>query len=554
MSTDSIPPERADEFFEANPDIDRDPYWERLALGTVDWDRLEITMPDLYTTLANEFVRVFMGEQPVTGIRLNMVNYQRLIKEENELYKHYKEFVLQELGQITGTEGTIHTLQSALNQFFYVTWKMVPAAGFSKDTKGTKTMQKQLTAMVTEPAPPRSQEDIQQRNIALLKAVKDSEKAAEKAANDANAKRNEETENAEEGSDKGGGGSGERGNGNTNTIPIQETIQNAGFGGPIFVQSKDIKIDPFRQPRKMLDIPEAFDRWWRQALIAFTYHGIKGDEEIYNAFIRFGGPDIDEEDRFGKTPQNLPPGASKLDILMAKLKKRYIPFDPLLYYRVRFLQSKPKPEEQIGAYLTRLRRLAHPCQWGELTDSLMLTVMLISMSDENMMIRALMDNYTLERLVARKAAKEVTTEQARFMSNGNGHGKESDGIIGKAFRGSNTRQSNPGKGTTKECFNCGREWPHTDGVCAAKGKTCNYCKKLDHFSIKCRKKEEDKQKGKEDKGKEDRKKQKDYKGKGKGHGKGKSRQSVKKAERDDDDEEEENDDSSSQISDSSFTK
>lgn len=41
----------------------------------------------------------------------------------------------------------------------------------------------------------------------------------------------------------------------------------------------------------------------------------------------------------------------------------------------------------------------------------------------------------------------------------------------------------------KTCRSCGGEYPH-NGVCPAKGKTCNYCKTLNHFNKMCRKRRE----------------------------------------------------------------
>ena len=538
MSTDNIPPERADEYFDAHPAEDKDVYWDYLRLSTVDWDRLEVTAPEVHESIVNEYIRLFLPDLAVTSIRLNMVNWNKMGLISQDSYKTFKRHILDRIDDIPG--DSIREFQKYINQFLFLTWKAVPAQGAAKDVSGTKTMEKKLTAMVAEPAPPLTKREIDDRNAGLRKASAEAEEKAKQAVK-------ESTENESKAGGGGSGSGGGGGNGNEENETGSETFQNTRTNGPIYIQSKDIKFDPFIQPRRLLDIPEAFDKWWRQGLIAFQWHGITGDQELYNAFIRFGGPDIDDEDRFGQIPPNVPAGASKLDILMAKLKKRYIPFDPLLYYRVRFFQSKPKPGESIGTYLTRLRKLAFPCQWGDLQDTLILTVLLTSMNDEQMLIRALMDNYSLERLVARKAAKEVTTEQARFMSNGNGDDHE--GMIGRTFKGNTKRTEREGK----ECFNCGREWPHADGVCPAKGKTCNYCGKDNHFKIKCKKKDTD-QKNKGGHKKEERSQKKDHpkKSKGKGHGKGKKH--IKKADHEDDEKDEEDSDSESQTSDSSFTK
>ena len=51
-------------------------------------------------------------------------------------------------------------------------------------------------------------------------------------------------------------------------------------------------------------------------------------------------------------------------------------------------------------------------------------------------------------------------------------------------------EKQPESKTTQEarCRNCGYEWPHPRGnnTCPAKGKTCSWCRKKDHFESVCR--------------------------------------------------------------------
>ena len=41
---------------------------------------------------------------------------------------------------------------------------------------------------------------------------------------------------------------------------------------------------------------------------------------------------------------------------------------------------------------------------------------------------------------------------------------------------------------TEKCRNCGGNFLHKTGLCPAKGKTCNYCQKQNHFVVVCMKK------------------------------------------------------------------
>ena len=43
---------------------------------------------------------------------------------------------------------------------------------------------------------------------------------------------------------------------------------------------------------------------------------------------------------------------------------------------------------------------------------------------------------------------------------------------------------------TVKCRNCGGNFPHKNGPCPAKGRTCNYCKKQNNFVVVCMKKKQ----------------------------------------------------------------
>ena len=56
----------------------------------------------------------------------------------------------------------------------------------------------------------------------------------------------------------------------------------------------------------------------------------------------------------------------------------------------------------------------------------------------------------------------------------------------KHIRVSKTRDNNY-EPSNKECFNCGGTYPH-EGQCPALGKTCNFCKGLNHYAKCCKSK------------------------------------------------------------------
>ena len=51
-------------------------------------------------------------------------------------------------------------------------------------------------------------------------------------------------------------------------------------------------------------------------------------------------------------------------------------------------------------------------------------------------------------------------------------------------------EQQPHASSSVTCRNCGRAYPH-EGVFPMKDKTCNYCKKLNHFAAVCRGKQKE---------------------------------------------------------------
>ena len=142
--------------------------------------------------------------------------------------------------------------------------------------------------------------------------------------------------------------------------------------------------------------------------------------------------------------------------------------------------------------MTELRRLAQSCSFQEVLSQL-----IQHCSSQRLRRRALREpDKTLSDIVTMGRLLEQSEAQARQME----EGKTSVNAIQHDSR--NQRQHAPRQQQRKQqgrpnhqgrrqdqpskmCRNCGGEYPHHD-QCPAKGRTCNYCKKLNHFERWCR--------------------------------------------------------------------
>lgn len=470
---------------------DTSPVFSYLELSTLDFDNVEITEPDNYRKILNFYITLFLPGQGVSSVKLNLAPWGDLVKRYKDVANQFKQF-------LKDLYPDFKTLEEELGQYLYI--------GIT--TTGSPSKKKfYYQNVIATPPKLNTAADIDKR----LQEHQDKEKKMQEDA--------AEAAKAEDGTE----------------VKLEDKkLKQITDDTEVKVVSRDLRITPFStESFELLDIPEEFEKWLDQATALFSYNGIKTPQGIYEAFIAYGGQDIRDENTFGEVPSHVPDTANDLDKLLAKLRRRYIPFDALIFYRVRFLQAQPEAGEPINQYLIRLRKFARPCQWGALHDALILTVMIIHMKDKGLQVRAMMENYTLNQLVSKKAAKEFSEKQVQYINSSNGNGLATIGRV----------QNNS---SNKTCFGCGRAWPHT-GDCPAKGKKCYKCDGMNHFAKYCKSKNKD---GEQSKKKKDDQPQGNKKKKGKG--KFKNKKSIKKAAAGEDTEDE--DDETSEDSDGSFSK
>lgn len=178
----------------------------------------------------------------------------------------------------------------------------------------------------------------------------------------------------------------------------------------------------------------------------------------------------------------------------------------------KFRQIKQEVGENMDAYYTRLRTQAGLCDFHD-KDSEILSQIIQGCSSSRLRRRALRDNFDLQKIIDEARALELSESRASEMEGksinavstdstqpnrgqgrsrgskrGRGSHSRSRGGFSRGYSGSNRgyREDSRDLNGNSKCGNCGK--PATHKVCPAKGKTCRYCNKLNHFASECRSK------------------------------------------------------------------
>jgi hypothetical protein len=185
------------------------------------------------------------------------------------------------------------------------------------------------------------------------------------------------------------------------------------------------------------------------------------------------------------------------------LNDYFIPKRNKEYDIYKFRQSKQEPGESIDTYHTKLRKLAENCEFANVDDEIKSQI-IQSCSSTRLRRRALRENeINLEQLLKLARSFEISEQQASGIektesahaihtktrsnppsTHGNYRGGRKPSYAPEHKQGGRKPSYTP-EHKQQKCYNCGGSFPHK-GVCPAKGKTCNKCKKSNHFAKVCR--------------------------------------------------------------------
>lgn len=244
---------------------------------------------------------------------------------------------------------------------------------------------------------------------------------------------------------------------------------------------------------------------WEQWLNRFKIYLLatevnKKSEEIQIAqLLHFAGSEVIKiynTFKFSEDEKN------KLSAVIDKLNSHFKPRENVHFLRYKFFQSKQngRTTEQ---FVTDLRKQASSCKFNELTDELILSVLISGTNSSSSREKLLQDdNLTLEKAVklcaileqskaetleivnkeeridvVRTRRRQDTRQRAEYKS-------RSSSRSGKYRSSSRTNQFGKSKSFINDCTRCGSN--HPINKCLAYGKQCTACLKMNHFSAKCK--------------------------------------------------------------------
>lgn len=221
--------------------------------------------------------------------------------------------------------------------------------------------------------------------------------------------------------------------------------------------------------------------------------------------LHYAGTDVDEIfDTLAETGEQ-----DNYDAAVQALNAYFSPKVNTAYELYNFRQAKQADNETLDSYHTRLRHLAKTCDFTDV-DKEIASQIVLTCTSQRLRRRALRDNLPLKDLLDAGRAFEVSEMQASRVEDDSCtkpapvnaiHRQQEDSSYNHQSRGrsrgktlnrrrsqSRNRSQSAGKAnasnTQTQCGYCGYNLPHKKS-CPAKGKSCNYCGKMGHFTSVC---------------------------------------------------------------------
>ncbi|CAC5389777.1 unnamed protein product [Mytilus coruscus] len=180
----------------------------------------------------------------------------------------------------------------------------------------------------------------------------------------------------------------------------------------------------------------------------------------------------------------------KIAPLLLKFEQFCNPIKNQTYERYKFHTCSQSEGENIDHYATELKNRAKTCEFGQLCDSFVRDRIVCGILSDNVRERLLrIPDLTLAKSIDICRASEVSKQQLKSITEDEKtvHAMRKDYKSGHKpkvkHQYKDHRKDNP-KGQKYDCKKCGMQ--HLPRSCPAFGKTCNQCKKPNHFKKMCK--------------------------------------------------------------------
>lgn len=185
--------------------------------------------------------------------------------------------------------------------------------------------------------------------------------------------------------------------------------------------------------------------------------------------------------------------SNKFDTVLQNFDSYFEPKKNTVIARYKFFNCVQQENETVDSFVTNLKNLAKDCAFENQEESLIRDLLIIGIRDSAVKEKLLIDSdLSLQKAVEYCRAKESSQIQVKLMNEGSVVKTEAVQSVKSKYRNetnwkSNSKSKNKDtklKYSKNTCSKCFRK--HAYGKCPAWGKTCNNCRKLNHFSVACR--------------------------------------------------------------------
>ena len=270
-------------------------------------------------------------------------------------------------------------------------------------------------------------------------------------------------------------------------------------------------MDNLKPPKKLdFESKNLSDSWkkWKQELLLFVDLSMADETDLQKIkmlkyVIGTQGREIYDTFRFLKDDGTDKPEVERtFDEVVGKYEAYCNPKKNETVERYKFYTRAQGKDETFDKYLTELRILASTCNFGTILDSMLRDRIVVGIADSFLRERLLRESdLTLEKATQLCRASELSKEQSKTIEQPSAsvsvHAVKAKthketGATAKRKNRKNLK-SETSRGPTqsgfsgrKPCKYCGQS--HERNKCPAYGKTCNYCKKLNHWEKVCQSK------------------------------------------------------------------
>ena len=275
-----------------------------------------------------------------------------------------------------------------------------------------------------------------------------------------------------------------------------------------------LKILPFDPHGERLDLGKRWEKWLERFQRDLLYNGVDSAEKTETAqmaLLIYAGNEV--EDIHDSLPEPVKPETTTdaqwtvYKKSLAKLNSYFVPQKSNDFAIFELMNVKPEPKEATQNCAARLRNAAAKCDFTNWNADKMIKCLIITnMSDEELRLDCLQENYTLDQVLGKTQRKEdaqvmshkIDKDEVNKLGERRKHAPSNqtkkqepsrrwDGRSKPSSTGAGARNrgaSEPNK--EKWCRNCGGERHNNfHEECPAVGKPCNYCKKVGHFRKVC---------------------------------------------------------------------